>query len=327
MLKMNNISDINFTNKPLSKALDKKINYILHNGYKYQSKKDTTIALHNDIFTFGFCNQYIQVPKHFTISVLEECILKRSMNLKFAIAEAAYILAGRNDIALANDFEFMKKYADNNKMIGSYGPYFKEQLVDIIRALRNNKHTRQAVIAVWPIYDKSSRSSTCVDVPCTNNFTFYVKADNTLNLTVLHRSSDVLTGLMYDVVLHQILLQIVAAYLNLEVGSITNIAINRHVYVNSGINSIPDNIIQNEIHASDVMCSKFNFYKFVCKEVFKKNAIKTEPYIYDVAYTYNAICIYMSLKDITVDILIKNIFNKLYECAINGTIKNYIDED
>lgn len=305
----------NVTNLHLRKELRNAINSVLISGDIVNSNKDNTIAKFNDTIVFS-SGQFIEIPH--IIEFNNKVQHDKVVSIKFALAEAAYILSGRDDTKLVDDFPFMRKYMQLGKMIGSYGPYFKEQLADIINKLISNKHTRQAVISVWPIYDKFSRSDKCVDVPCTNYFAFYIDSYQRINMTVVHRSSDMLLGLTYDVVFQQILLYIVSLFMQNDIGYITNIAVNRHIYTdNTGVYSLNNKF--NSVCVSDIKIKYFDITRFIVNKVLYN--------VMPVDATYSDIKKHIATmieKEYDIQNIINDIMEALYDCVLSEDYKEYI---
>lgn len=311
--------------KSVATALDNTIMRLIHTQNFFNTRKDDTIVLFNDSFTVD-TSLMIQIPEKICIfNEKNDVVYEKYVNTNFALAEAAYILEGREDAGLADDFKFMQPFMVDNKMIGSYGPYFEAQLVDVIGRLINDKFTRQAVISVWPIFEKSKRSEYCKDVPCTNYFAFYSHDGVTLNMTVIHRSSDVMVGLMYDIVFQQILLHIVSAFVNMEHGSITNMAINRHIYIDtSGIKSIStESLLCDKYYQASTRIKAFNFKEYIINKMYNIDINKKS--IIDSIKFRNLIS--NMIKVLNFDIIksnIKIIMRELYKDTISGEINKYL---
>lgn len=302
------------------------INNIMQYGNVAVNSKDTTICEFNDAFVVE-CSVGIDIP--YMCAFNNEAVKKVSP--KFALAEAAYILQGRDDCNIIDNFPFMERYKQSGIMIGAYGPYFKKQLSNTIHRLMCDPTTRQAVIAVWPIDDDFRRSRSCVDVPCTNYFAFYIDriaGYNVLNMTVVHRSSDVLLGLMYDIVFQQLLLQTVALFLDdVYLGTITNIAVNRHIYLDgSGIyslNNVDDDDNIRDIRAIALDKKTFSFVDFINVEVFNK-----QNEAHDFFSVRESIKdLFNSISHKNVNLVIHKIMSKLYKSAIDGSYKKYLYEN
>ena len=301
------------------------INNIMQYGDVAINLKDTTIREFNDALVVE-CPSSIDIPY---MCAFNNDVVKK-ISPKFALAEAAYILQGRDDCGIVDDFPFMERYKQSGVMIGAYGPYFKKQLSDTIYKLMRDNATRQAVITVWPIDDNFRRSDLCVDVPCTNYFAFYIDriaGYKVLNMTVVHRSSDVLLGLMYDIVFQQLLLQTVALFLDdVYLGAITNIAVNRHIYLNgSGIyalNNVDGDNIRN-IRAIALDKKNFSFVNFINAEVFNKQNEAHD--FFSVRESIKELFNSLLYKDIS--LAVNKIMSKLYKSVIDGSYKKYLYEN
>lgn len=98
--------------------------------------------------------------------------------------------------------KFWRTLADDNGYINSnYGYYVFHEPISysnnqyqwVIDCITKNRHTRRALININNINHKTDTK----DFPCTVGILFYIK-DNMLFSEVLSRSTDVITGLPYD---------------------------------------------------------------------------------------------------------------------------------
>lgn len=118
----------------------------------------------------------------------------RKLNYRFMAAEALWILSGDNKLAPLQ--RFIKSYDrfsdDGETLTGAYGPMVVPQLDYVLRALLNDRDTRQAVLTIWRPNPAPSR-----DIPCTIAMNFSIR-DNKLYQHVFMRSSDAWLGVPYD---------------------------------------------------------------------------------------------------------------------------------
>lgn len=123
----------------------------------------------------------------------------------FARELLAYFKGSLEVTPLAQAAPFWKTLADGNGCINSnYGYYVfyqklpkdhnKTQLDWVIECFAKNKDTRKAFININGILHKDFQSK---DFPCTIGLQFYIKKNN-LYCVVSSRSTDVVTGLPYD---------------------------------------------------------------------------------------------------------------------------------
>lgn len=135
----------------------------------------------------------------------------RVVPIRFILAELAFILAGRKDLAVMMSYnKGMAKYSnDGSTLGGSYGDRLLGQLDAIIDKLNNDPYTRQACGVIFQKMDMLD--STRVHIPC-NVFIQFLYRKPVLSMHVTSRSSDFVTGFSIDTVHWQFLLK----YLSLD---------------------------------------------------------------------------------------------------------------
>jgi len=162
----------------------------------------------------------------------------RRLNLAYGIAEALDILVDDNPgIALWFNRNLRNWLNDEGCFDGHYGvrmaagrgssiPGVPLQLYRCYKALKKDIYTRQATVTIHnPLLENYDGK----DIACTMDLQFLYR-DNTLNLIVHMRSNDVLWGFCYDTWFFQFLLESMASWLQLEVGSYTHIVGSLHYY-------------------------------------------------------------------------------------------------
>jgi hypothetical protein len=162
------------------------------------------------------------------------CVLRgRRFNPFFALAEASWVLAGRNDVhSLKHYLPDFEAFSDDGVTLnGAYGyrarsHFGQDQLEEAVTLLRRDPTSRRAVILLWDATDLRTDSK---DLPC--NVAVFVKTrGDHLDLTVCNRSNDLYLGVPYNVVTFAILHQYIAARLNVNVGSQLHFTDSLHVY-------------------------------------------------------------------------------------------------
>lgn len=130
----------------------------------------------------------------------------RGVNYRFAVAEAAYIISGRNDTAyLTRAMKTFERFVnDGPYQAGAYGPPFVDQLDYVIKTLTKDPSSRQAVISIWRPRPYESK-----DIPCTLTLQFLIRNEK-LHCVVNMRSSDVWRGLIYDMFCFSCMASVVA---------------------------------------------------------------------------------------------------------------------
>jgi len=120
--------------------------------------------------------------------------INRRLNYKFMVAEALWILSGRDDVGyLAKHSSNMLQFSDDGVTLsGAYGPRVASQFSYVVEKLREDESTRQAVLTTWERNPAPSK-----DIPCTIAITFNIRYSY-LNAHVFMRSSDAWLGVPYD---------------------------------------------------------------------------------------------------------------------------------
>lgn len=141
--------------------------------------------------------QTVELPQHTTIVDMHYPLVRcpaRKLSVRFAAAEALWILAGDNRVEpLAKHAPMMREFSDDGvTLAGAYGPRIVEQLEYVIDKLIEDRDTRQAVMTIWKPCPPRSK-----DIPCTVALDFKIR-NGRLNCHVFMRSSDIWLGLPYD---------------------------------------------------------------------------------------------------------------------------------
>lgn len=140
-------------------------------------------------------------------------VIRRDMGYRFAAAEAWWILSGRDDVASIKEYGDVARFSDDGEtFFGAYGPKVKDQIPHVVKALVEDRDSRQAVIGIWRENPPKSK-----DIPCTLSLQFLLRPNRFNSVPDLHviasmRSSDIWLGLPYDV----FTFTMVAAYVQLQ---------------------------------------------------------------------------------------------------------------
>lgn len=166
------------------------------------------------------------------------CLVKhpaRDINPRYALAEALWILSGSNKLELVAMYnKEMEKFSDDGEhLAGAYGPRLMSQMDYVLHQLINDKVTRQAVATIWTPNPEPSK-----DIPCTVSLQFLRRQSrygdrkrDQLHLIVSMRSSDVWLGLVYDFPVFAIIQNMVAGYLDLDIGWLEFQFGSSHLYI------------------------------------------------------------------------------------------------
>jgi thymidylate synthase len=162
-----------------------------------------------------------------------------AINPAFALAEVVWIMLGRND---AHFIRYWNKQLNKFAGVGEnyYGAYGKrlrahfslDQLDRAHKAFKLNPDTRQVVLQIWdvksdfPFEDGQPRSE---DIPC-NLVSILKLRDNKLEWMQILRSNDFFLGIPHNFVQFTYLQEIMAGWLNVQLGSYNQISDSLHVY-------------------------------------------------------------------------------------------------
>lgn len=111
---------------------------------------------------------------------------------------------------------------------GAYGPKLRPQLEFAYRLLRRDLDTRRAIVSIF----QSSDQRDGLDTPTTLALQFLLR-NSKLNMITYMRSNDVWSGLPTDIHLFAFLQEVMAAWLNVELGEYYHISGSGHIYKSS----------------------------------------------------------------------------------------------
>ena len=164
---------------------------------------------------------------------------KPGINPAFALAEALWILNGSNDAGIINAWNpILPKYSGNSKNYhGAYGFRLRsqfgfDQVERAFKALSKNSESRQVVLQIWDPpsdFPSSNGQPAAQDIPC-NVCSFLKVRNGKLDWMQVMRSNDFFRGLPYNIVQFTTIQEIMAGWLNLEIGSYNHISDSLHLY-------------------------------------------------------------------------------------------------
>lgn len=162
-----------------------------------------------------------------------------AMNPAFAIADAIWILCGRNDAEFVNYWNRqLPIYAGRADYYhGAYGYRLREHLhIDQLQraylALANNSDTRQVVLQIWDSradFPDETGKAVNADIPC-NVMSFLKIRDGALEWMQTNRSNDVFLGVPHNFVQFTTLQEVMAGWLGVELGSYNHLSDSFHLY-------------------------------------------------------------------------------------------------
>lgn len=165
---------------------------------------------------------------------------KPAYNIAFAIAEIVWIMNGRKDSKFLNFWNSkLPEYAGKGpEYHGAYGHRLREnygfdQLEKAYYALKNNPKSRQVVLQIWdPNRDFPDEEGGAVssDIPC-NIVSLLKVREGKLEWQQIMRSNDIILGLPYNLIQFTTLQEIMAGWLELEVGTYNHLSDSLHLYL------------------------------------------------------------------------------------------------
>lgn len=144
----------------------------------------------------------------------------RIVNPAFAVAETVWHLSGSDAPWIFDYNNRLRQFADDGVLLGAYGPRMRnwagkvDQLARVVEILQADPDSRRALIQ---LYDPAQDAAGHKDVPCTLGFRFHLRAGR-LHMATMMRGQDVWIGMPYDVFFYTVLHELVAGWLDAELG-------------------------------------------------------------------------------------------------------------
>lgn len=158
-------------------------------------------------------------------------IPERKLSYHFMVAEWLWMMEGSNRLDLIQPFNNrIGDFSDDGQTLtGAYGPKLAEQLPYVIRTLREDPSSRQAVLTLW-----RERPGISKDIPCTIMFQFFLRQSGdgakVLDMIAYMRSNDAWWGLPYDLFTFTMIQQHVASELDAICGNYHHMVGSLHLY-------------------------------------------------------------------------------------------------
>lgn len=194
----------------------------------------------------------------------------RDANPFFHLFESLWMLAGRNDLPWLCQFnKRMASFSDDGgeTQPAAYGHRWRkwfhyDQLEAIVAHLQEKPTSRRAVLSMWDAWPLAmdlnqvwkggdlEKVGTSNDVPCNTNVFFQIRNGEYLDMSVQCRSNDVVWGAHGANSVHfSVLMEYMAARLDLIPGTMYQYSFNYHVYPGVLKHPIPD-VIKNASYAN-----------------------------------------------------------------------------
>lgn len=213
-----------------------------------------------------------------------------TISIAFAIAEVVWILNKSNESRIINFWNpSLSRFSGKGKYYhGAYGyrighEFGIDQLNTAYLALKSNPTTRQVVIQYYkpdidlPSSDGSPKST---DIPCNVSSIIKIR-DSKLEWTQIMRSNDAIYGLPYNIVQFTCLQEILAGWLDCDIGKYTHFTDSLHIYNKDiskykafkGTHLINNDMIRVNKRESDILFSEM-YSRMTC--IVNKSSIITE---------------------------------------------------
>lgn len=158
----------------------------------------------------------------------------RDANPIFHLMESIWMIAGRRDVAFPKMFNSkFDQYSDDKEVFNAaYGyrmrhHFGSDQLIDVIRKLKDDPGTRQAVVQLW---DSKDLMKDTLDRACNTQFVVEI-VNGRLNMTTFNRSNDFWYGACGANIVHfTVIMEFIASAVGVEMGEYRSFTTNLHLY-------------------------------------------------------------------------------------------------
>lgn len=159
------------------------------------------------------------------------CVPERHLGTAFLCFEPYWVLTGDNRLDSIKPYAaMMERFSDDGIFLsGAYGPKLIDQLPYVIKCLKTDINSRQAIINIW-----REKPGATADCPCTCIYQFFIR-NMQLNMVIYMRSSDIYLGVPYDVftqtmIAFAVCLLLRKSYNDLEMGKLILNMGSSHLY-------------------------------------------------------------------------------------------------
>ena len=157
----------------------------------------------------------------------------RGWNPAFALVEAAWVIAGREDVkTLAEFIGTFRRYSDDGQTLqGAYGNrlrhfFGRDQIEPAIEELTKQPLSRRVVLSLYAASDLGLDSK---DIPC-NTQVALRRVKERLEMTVFNRSNDLWLGVPYNWFVFRVLQHMIADRLGVPCGVQRHVSSSLHLY-------------------------------------------------------------------------------------------------
>lgn len=199
------------------------VQYIMDNGVY---KEDRTGV--GTISTFGYQMRF-NLAEGFPLVTLKRTYFKGIAH------ELLWFLSGNTNIKYLVDknVHIWDEWADENGDLGPvYGAQWRsfsgvDQIAHVIEEIKSNPDSRRLIVTAWNVPEIEKMALP----PCHMFFQFYV-AEGKLSCQMYQRSADTFLGVPFNIASYSLLVHMIAAVTDLEVGDFVHTIGDAHIYTN-----------------------------------------------------------------------------------------------
>lgn len=167
-------------------------------------------------------------------------VTTKKCHLRSIIHELLWFISGNTNIAYLrdNNVTIWDEWADQNGDLGPvYGQQWRswptasgqqiDQITDVIAKIKQDPNSRRLIVSAWNVAELDRMAL----APCHALFQFYV-AQGKLSCQLYQRSCDVFLGLPFNIASYAVLVHMIAAQCELQVGEFIWTGGDTHLYLN-----------------------------------------------------------------------------------------------
>ncbi len=181
----------------------------------------------------------------------------KKVHLKSIIHELLWFISGRTDnqwlqergVTIWNEWATAEQCARFGRAEGDLGPVYghqwrnfgatkkpdgtyardgKDQLAELLHAIRTNPSSRRLIVSGW----NPQEADQVALPPCHTLFQFYVSTDKRLSCQLYQRSADLFLGVPFNIASYALLTHMIAQVTGLGVGDFVHTFGDAHIYAN-----------------------------------------------------------------------------------------------
>jgi thymidylate synthase len=187
------------------------------------------------------------------------------------VRELLWMLSGSTNIndGLTQHTPIWDAWADERGSLGPvYGHQWRnwggryDQIAYAIELLRSDPYSRRNIVSTWNVGDLTLMRLP----PCHVLFQLYVNERGRVDLSLYQRSADIALGLPFNMASYALLLNIIAAAVNREAGSVFHTIGDAHIYLNH-VEGITEQLKRNPLPLPSVTIALKPFDRLLFEDI------------------------------------------------------------